>query len=149
MSAERWLRQTSGQDAELWYGTERLELQSGNAKSRSWRQPMPPRGCAVACQEWNPWILQRGIAVPPDNCDIHLSPDSCNALIKHLYWGCIFYHLPCYFLYSLLDSPRDADRISQNQRKYFSDQGWKAEEEFWAGVGNERTVMLTVLLQDT
>lgn len=75
----------------------------------------------------------------------HSSPlDSCNVLVKHPYWGFIFYHLPCYFLYSLLDSWGDADRISQkhSQRKYFSDQGWKVEEGFWAGVGKERTVML-------
>lgn len=145
MSAERWLRQISSQGAELWNGTEkRIELQSGKAESRSWRQPVVLRVCTVPCQEWTPWILQRGIAIPPGNCDIHLSLESCSVLTKNPYWSFIFYHMPCYFLYSLLNSQGDADRISQkhSQRRYFSDQGWKLEEGFWAGIGKERTIML-------
>lgn len=144
MSAERWLRQISSQGVELWNGTEkRIELQSGDAESGSWRQPVGLRGCTVPCQEWT-WILQEGIAIPPGNCEIHLSLHSCTVLTKHPYWGSLFYHLPCYFLYSLLHSQGDAGRISQkcSQRKYFSAQSWKGEEGFWTGVGKERTVML-------
>lgn len=112
----------------------RIEPQSGNAESRSWRQPVVLRGC----KEWTPWILQRGIAISPDNCDIYLSRFLWCANKAHPYWGFIFCHLPCYFLYSLLDSQGDADRISQrfhSQRKCFSDQSWKVKVGFWAGVG--------------